>query len=235
MMRIQKRFIFGGEMCCVSKRYFSKSGGGKWSRSFATKKSLNNIKEYGLEPLAWYSRKLDSHPITTKSISSAVITVLGDLLSQYIEAKHKKKRFDWDALRTSRFGLMGLALVGPVIHFWYGAVFRLFPGTNVTAVAKRVMIDQFAFAPIFLPTFMSGIWILEGKNMSELLLNLQRELPTAIVANWSLWIPAQIINFRFVPLKYQVLFSNFVGFIWNTYLSFTLNYERKEENTEESK
>lgn len=28
------------------------------------------------------------------------------------------------------------------------------------------------------------------------------------------------INFKFLPTKYQVLFSNGVGFLWNVYLSF---------------
>lgn len=28
------------------------------------------------------------------------------------------------------------------------------------------------------------------------------------------------VNFRFVPTKYQVLYSNGVGFFWNIYLSF---------------
>ena len=30
----------------------------------------------------------------------------------------------------------------------------------------------------------------------------------------------QTINFRFVPTKYQVLYSNCVGFLWNIYLSY---------------
>jgi protein Mpv17 len=49
---------------------------------------------------------------------------------------------------------------------------------------------------------------------------LQEHVPTALIANWSLWIPAQVINFRFVPGKFQVLFSNVVALAWNVYLSF---------------
>ncbi len=41
-----------------------------------------------------------------------------------------------------------------------------------------------------------------------------------LVANWQLWIPAMFLNFRYVPAKYQVLYSNFVGFWWNIFLSF---------------
>ena len=47
------------------------------------------------------------------------------------------------------------------------------------------------FSPIFLPMFRSGLWLLEGKGRDKLLPMLQHTLPTAIVANWALWIPAQ--------------------------------------------
>ena len=176
-------------------------------------------------PLAWYSHKLDTHPILTKSLSSAIIGGSGDILSQYIAARNENRSMDWDYVRTSRFGIMGIVLIGPVIHVWYGAVMRWFPGSSATAVVKRVAVDQLLFSPIFLPTFLSGLWLLEGKTAEQILQALQHTVPTAIVANWALWVPAQAINFRFVPGKYQVLFSNIAGFIWNTYLSYTAHSE----------
>jgi Mpv17 / PMP22 family len=41
-----------------------------------------------------------------------------------------------------------------------------------------------------------------------------------LVANWMLWIPVQTCNFHFIPTKYQVLVSNCVALVWNTYLSY---------------
>lgn len=169
--------------------------------------------------LAWYSHKLDTHPVLTKAVSSCVIGGSGDVLSQYIEGGFQE--FRWDPSRTARFGCLGLFLVGPVVHVWYGALMRWIPGTSAVAVSKRVALDQFAFSPVFLPTFLAGLWTLEGQNFGTTRKMLQEQVPSALVANWSLWTPAQVINFRFVPGKYQVLFSNFVGLVWNTYLSFT--------------
>jgi len=108
------------------------------------------------------------------------------------------------------------------MHFWYGAVMRWFPGSSVSAVVKRVALDQFVCAPLVIPTFLTGLWIMEGKEMEEIWPSLQEQVPSTTVANWALWIPAQLINFRFVSGKYQVLFSNMVGFIWNVYLSYTV-------------
>lgn len=184
-------------------------------------------------PLVWYSRKLDSHPILTKSISSGIVGGSGDILSQYIEARREGRPFHWDVVRTSRFGFLSLALVGPVMHHWFGALTRWFPGQSATVVAKRVLVDQLVCAPLFVTTFLSGLWVLEGNDVDKLLPTLQHQVPPTIVANWALWIPAQVINFRFVASKYQVLFSNGVGFVWNCYLSFTTHNDSNHQAEEE--
>jgi protein Mpv17 len=38
--------------------------------------------------------------------------------------------------------------------------------------------------------------------------------------NWLIWPAATTINFWFMPLKYQVLFANFIGLFWNIILSY---------------
>ena len=81
------------------------------------------------------------------------------------------------------------------------------------------MLDQFVFAPTFIPTFMASLMILEG-NASAIPDKLRSAWWPTIRANWGLWIPAQIVNFAFIPPTHQVLFSNSVGFVWNTILSF---------------
>jgi Mpv17 / PMP22 family len=41
-----------------------------------------------------------------------------------------------------------------------------------------------------------------------------------LTANWLLWIPVQALNFSYIPTKFQVLVSNGVALLWNTYLSY---------------
>ena len=195
--------------------------------------------------LAWYSRQLDTRPILTKSITSAIIGASGDVASQCIEKDvdateetpndnddHQNKNnnngstskddtadgFWLDTTRTARFGFLGLVLIGPVIHGWFEMLVRWFPGNTASTVVKRVALDQFIFSPVFVATFLASLWTLESQ--SDIAQKLQEQLPSTVVANWSLWMPAQVINFRFVSPKYQVLFSNFVGFVWNVYLSY---------------
>ena len=96
---------------------------------------------------------------------------------------------------------------------------RFIPGGRCRSkVFQRLLLDQFVFAPLFVPSFMAGLWILEGRdNIWDPLLDV---VPSVMEANWALWIPAQLVNFSIVPLNYQVLFGNVVALVWNVYLSW---------------
>lgn len=184
-------------------------------------KPSNVVEPSIFQPVAWYSRKLDTHPIATKCISSGIVSGCGDVLGQCIVAKRGNKEWNWDPLRTGRFVLLGFAMVAPICHVWYASLMTRFPGPTGTAIAKRVFLDQAFFAPLFLPMWLLNLWMLEGRSHEYVLENLQRQVPKTVVVNWGLWVPAQVVNLGFVPPKYQVLFSNLVAVVWNTYLSFT--------------
>ena len=175
-----------------------------------------------LQPVAWYSRKLDTHPILTKCISSGFVSGSGDVLGQYIAYKRlDETEWNWDAFRTGRFAALGFALVAPICHVWYGSLMKRIPGSGMKPIAKRVFLDQFFMAPLFIPTWLLNLWMLEGKSPEYVLENMPHKVPPLLIANWQLWIPAQTINLGFVPGKYQVLFSNVVAVAWNTFLSLT--------------
>lgn len=87
------------------------------------------------------------------------------------------------------------------------------------AIAKRLAMDQLGFAPTFLPVFFSTLLTLEGQA-ERIPDKLRQEWWPTCRANWTVWVPAQLINFRFVPASLQVLFANVVGLFWNAYLSY---------------
>ena len=181
--------------------------------------------------LEWYSDKLDSHPLITKCLTSGFIAGSGDVLCQWtVEGTST-----WDKARTGRFGLLGCVLVAPLIHYWYGFLARTIPGTDVASIAKRVFLDQFVYTPPFIPLWLTSLWTLEsltGDNHSDTPFG-QRIVdifPDIYVANLTLWLPVMAFNFKFVAPKYQVLFSNVVALVWNTYLSFSTSREQKRQN-----
>lgn len=166
-----------------------------------------------------YDDFLRKYPITTKSITSGVIAGSSDAACQIFVEKNKR----YDFMRSLRFGFLGLALVGPVCHHWYGYLAHTIPSQTVSGIAKRVALDQFVVAPLFLSFFCSSLWMLENRqfgSFSVYYTHLRQTMPGLVAANWGLWIPSMAFNFRFVPVQYQVLASNVIALVWNVYLSF---------------
>lgn len=189
---------------------------------------------------AWYTRQLDERPLTTKIISSALIAASGDIICQLLEnnfavdnvadapqqtvTDQQQSSLDTtiDWLRTGRFFFIGAFWVAPATHLWYGFLStRLIPGVATPKrVLQRLALDQFGAAPVFCPAFMGFLWLLEGKSPSAVKDDLIDAGPTLVTSNWKLWIPAMGVMFSIVPLKFHVLYSNFVGLVWTVYLSY---------------
>jgi hypothetical protein len=93
---------------------------------------------------------------------------------------------------------MGAFWVAPVTSHWYNTLStRLVPGkANLSRVTKRLMLDQFGFAPLFCPSFMGLLWLLEGQDASTIGRNLLDVAPYLVMANWFLWIPAMTLVSR---------------------------------------
>ena len=179
--------------------------------------------------IEWYSNKLDTHPLLTKAITGGLIAGAGDGLCQSLIQVDQP--YDW--VRTVRFGAVGTLYIAPGIHYWYNILAtRLAPGTSAVAVLKRVALDQFVFAPPFIAGLLTTLWTAEGFPIIDIPNRLATTLPDVVMANWVLWIPANILNFGFVPIKYQVLFNNTLGLVWNAYLSFSAQ-QKSEHSTEQ--
>ncbi|KAG7555863.1 Mpv17/PMP22 [Arabidopsis suecica] len=165
--------------------------------------------------LSWYLALLSDSPVLTKAVTSALLTLIGDVICQLTI----NKTSSLDKKRTLTFTLLGLGLVGPALHFWYLYLSKVVTASGLSGAVIRLLLDQFVFAPIFVGVFLSAVVTLEGKP-SNAIPKLQQEWTGAVLANWQLWIPFQFLNFRFVPQNFQVLASNVVALAWNVILSF---------------
>ena len=192
------------------------SNGGTGSKSSFFSKMLDK-----------YVNQLDKNPLLVKSLTSMFIVGVGDIGCQLVLSDEDTK---FDVKRFLVFTFLGGALVGPVLHYWYGFLNRLVPGTGTVPALKRLAVDQTIFAASFIPIFMTSAMTLEGKT-DQIIPTIKKEWFPALLANWSLWIPGNFINFRFITPKYQVLFANAVALGWNGYLSWSTH--RKEESKDE--
>ena len=100
---------------------------------------------------------------------------------------------------------------------------RLFPGTLAKQLAKKVTCDQILFTPIILSCFLLINESLMGNGISGGISKIEADFTSMLVANWSVWIPAQFVNFYFMPLNYRVVFIQVVALFWNMYVSWKAN------------
>ena len=49
---------------------------------------------------------------------------------------------------------------------------------------------------------------------------LRRDFVRTMINGWRFWVPAATINFKLVPLQYQVLYMSTCGMLWTGYLSY---------------
>jgi hypothetical protein len=186
--------------------------------------------------LASYGALLESHPIPTKAATSSVIVGLGDIFCQLgiekrsfsapsaaalgAEPKDGEDQLAFDYGRLGRMGFLGCTLIGPVLHYWYGFLYRTLPAQGNLGAFQRMAMDQICFAPPYIAVFVASLFVLEGK--SELLpAYMSNSYVDNLLTNYLIWVPAQLLNFRFIPAAYNVLFSNLTALVWNTYLSWS--------------
>lgn len=182
-----------------------------------------------------YLGVLKESPITTKCVTSGFLSFGADVVCQvqFGDKALTDKDMELDLWRVLKFTSIGAFFVGPTLHFWYGFLARNFVGTSLFSTIQRLAMDQLVFAPMFIPAFFSIILILDGKP--EMIIDkLKADWASTMITNYSVWVPAMFLNFKFVPPTLQVLFSNAVGFGWNIYLSY-MSYkidDATEEMTE---
>ncbi|XHF97283.1 hypothetical protein AWENTII_000876 [Aspergillus wentii] len=135
--------------------------------------------------------------------------------------------FDFE--RLTRFMSYGF-FMAPVQFLWFGFLSRAFPLTKVNPTLpalKRVAVDQFIFAPFGLVCFFTFMTVAEGGGKRALARKFQDVYMPTLKANFVLWPAVQILNFRVVPIQFQIPFVSSVGIAWTAYLSLSNSSEEE--------
>jgi len=141
------------------------------------------------------------------------------------DSKKLPPPFDFE--RTTRFMSYGF-LMSPIQHRWFRFLSATFPVTKTATwlpALKRVAFDQFLFAPAGLACFFTFMTIAEGGGKRAVQRKFQDVYVPALKANYIIWPTVQIINFRVLPIQFQIPFVSSVGIAWTAYLSLTNSAE----------
>jgi len=129
--------------------------------------------------------------------------------------------FDFE--RLTRFMSYGF-IMAPLQFVWFGRLTKWFPigpKNGNTQALKRVAMDQLIFAPLGLSCFFTFMTVAEGGGRKEVATKFRDIYLPTLRANYILWPAVQIINFRLMPLQFQIPFVSTIGIAWTAYLSLS--------------
>ena len=166
-----------------------------------------------------FDQQFVNHPLRSNVISATIISQIGDLIAQSFET-----RDHYDIQRSMRVALWGAISSGPVF-IWLRNLDR-FVGSKTTLrnSFKKVMIHQAVASPLFNSFFYGYVCAWEAKPDEDMIekwkTKLKSEFVTTQVAAMSLWFPANMLAFTYLPLRYRLPFQFALGPVWMGYLSF---------------
>lgn len=173
-----------------------------------------------------YVKALDKHPYLMEAVQVSTLMGAGDLLTQTVIDKRKTfKEINW--VRTGQFAGIGFFFVGPLLRFWFIRLDKIVSKNQsvLKRTSKKVFLDQIVVDPPFLVVFTVILSAIQGMNTIQIKERLKNEFVDVLKTNLMIWPAAQFINFALIPLRYQVIFVEFIAIFWNAYLSNALNSE----------
>ncbi|KAK9215771.1 hypothetical protein WN944_007777 [Citrus x changshan-huyou] len=182
------------------------------SHSFS---SLSSNSKFGF--VGWYLGKLESHPLTTKGISSSLIYVAADLTSQMITLPPSGSI---DSIRTLRMAVYGMLILGPSQHYWFNFLSRILPKRDALTTLKKIFMGQAIYGPLTTTIFFSYNAALQGETTGEIVARLKRDLLPTMGRNLVYWPICDCITFKFIPVHLQPLVNSSFAYVWTIYLTY---------------
>uniref|UniRef100_A0A7N2N4H2 Uncharacterized protein n=1 Tax=Quercus lobata TaxID=97700 RepID=A0A7N2N4H2_QUELO len=141
-----------------------------------------------------------------------------------IYGKDKELKINWK--RVAATSLFGFGFVGPVGHFWYEGLDRfikfrlLMQPKSFRFVATKVALDGVIFGPLDLLVFFTYMGFTNGKSVPQIKEDVKRDFLPALILEGGIWPILQVANFRYIPVRYQLLYVNFFCLVDSCFLSW---------------
>ncbi|KAI7733722.1 hypothetical protein M8C21_002954, partial [Ambrosia artemisiifolia] len=87
-------------------------------------------------------------------------------------------------------------------------------------VATKVALDGIIFGPVDLFVFFTYMGFASGKSLNQVKEDVKRDFLPALVLEGGIWPLVQVANFRFIPVKYQLLYVNSFCLLDSCFLSW---------------
>ena len=198
---------------------YSRAAGGQWlpMMSIASAQSL----------LESYITVLSAHPLETKVGTACLLAIVGDGLAQ----QRGSTAFTYDVKRGVSFVMFDALYRGAFQHAAFPWIIELCAGKAVlsampsltpslAAAIECTAFNQLCVVPIvYYPLFFAITGIVQGLSLKDSFERAQEQFVPLMLRNWLFWIPAQFVQFNFLPIEWQVPYTCAMGLAWNVILS----------------
>jgi protein Mpv17 len=191
----------------------------------------------------WYESHLLANPVRTKMVSGAILWGLGDVVAQVVPvlafgdsnsvtssntteevvAKTSLPLFAYDYARTARVVFYGFAIHAPISHLHYNFLEWMTVKLGLTGLSVSIFkttMEQFVYWSWFSNSLYHGaLGALQGQSFDQIYHRIADVLWETQKAQWAFWIPIQLLNFRFVPVRHQLNVVLITSVAWSAMLS----------------
>eukprot|EP00927_Polykrikos_kofoidii_P054768 TRINITY_DN4913_c0_g1_i2.p1 TRINITY_DN4913_c0_g1~~TRINITY_DN4913_c0_g1_i2.p1 ORF type:complete len:197 (+),score=43.98 TRINITY_DN4913_c0_g1_i2:81-671(+) len=165
-----------------------------------------------------FNRALERRPIPMNMMISGLVNVLSELLSHFLTVGTRQRP---RAVNIGRQFVLGSCVIAPLATTWFsrlGAFFAEWNQASVTTVLCKTACEQAFFAPFINTCFMLAQGLLEGRRVGDIVADIRKNFVDVQKATLCVWVPANLCSYKYVPIKFQVIFSNMVAVAWMLYL-----------------
>lgn len=179
----------------------------------------------------WYIMQCTENALITKSATAGIINLLGDVLAQKFEAYLAGEAAPLKFKRMITFFLCGLLYVGPFVHYWYDALFRLgtflekkYKTSKLGQVLAQIVTDQTLGVAMYFPSYFFVFELIESfvlgraPSMARAKDKCLGQLNEVLLMQYRIFPITNAFNLAFIPPQLRVLFSNTISIFWNMYL-----------------
>lgn len=147
----------------------------------------------------------------------------------------------YDLRRGASLFVDGILFTGPLLHWGYGLFEKVMPvsggsgqkGGSLAAIV-HVLADTIILDSIFVATALTTSGLIEGQSFrDDIIPQFQNDYKNTMKMSWTMstgLMPLEFICFRFLPLSYRVLATNFTSIFWDGAISFLNHRSRSDPN-----
>ena len=184
-----------------------------------------------------YLAASQARPSTVQFATGAVVMAVGDAFTQAAVERRQTP----DVKRNATAAVFNGG-VSPVLYWWYGLLDRTWPGSTLRMLAPKLLCNQIISSTTLSPAFVVWSAYVEAMLAGELSdapgreqvatalsARLQTEFARIVGSSFCVWLPANAINFVFVPPHLRIAFMSTVACGWGGFLSYIAHRELDEK------